>query len=298
MNRNLHHRNLHRGMGRVLRYAAYPVLLSATIAFLWFALADPTRPGRYYGAWLGGLIVVMVALETLHPLRREWKMTWRTLLRRDVPFLLLGAATLSGVNYLLNLFAQHFHASHSNFLGDWPLLPGVLLALYGTDFLWYWVHRLSHEGRGPIGRWLWKIHAAHHLPEQVYVFMHAVGHPINVLEVRLILAVPLILLGLSPEVVFVYTVINSLQGMVSHFNIDSRVGPLNYLLMGTELHRFHHSADSKEAKNYAAVVTLWDQLFGTFYYRPGATPQRLGVERPQEYPASENVWRILALPFK
>jgi sterol desaturase/sphingolipid hydroxylase (fatty acid hydroxylase superfamily) len=284
-------------MDAVLRYAAYPLLLAATVAFVLFALADPSRPGRFYGVYLAGLIAVMVALETLHPLRVEWAMTRRTLLRRDLPFLLLGAATLGGANYLLNAFAQHYGASHSALLRDFPLVPGVLLALYGTDFIWYWVHRLSHEMKGRVGRVLWNIHAAHHLPQQVYVFMHAVGHPINILTVRLILALPLILLGLSPEIVFVFTVFNGLQGMVSHFNVDSRVGWLNYFLMGTELHRCHHSADAKEAKNYAAVVTLWDQLFGTFYYRPGHTPQRLGVERPDTYPTSEDIWRVLALPF-
>lgn len=289
--------NLHQRMNAVLRYAAYPLLLAATVAFVPFGLADPVNPGRYYGFYLAGLIAVMVALETLHPLRTEWKMTRRTFLRRDLPFLLLGAATLGSANYGLNLFAQYYSASHPALLRDLPIIPGVLLAMYGTDFFWYWLHRLSHEMKGRVGNVLWNLHAAHHLPEQVYVFMHVVGHPINVLAVRLIIAVPLILLGFSPEVVFVFTVVNSFQGMVSHFNIDSRVGWVNYVLSGTELHRSHHSADPKEGKNYGAVVTLWDQLFGTFYYRPGVVPRRLGVTHPEEYPPSDAVLTILALPF-
>ena len=289
--------NLHQRMDAALRYAAYPLLLATTVAFVLFALADPSRPGRYYGFYLAGLIAVMVALETLHPLRKEWKMTRRTFFRRDLPFLSLAAATLGGVNYILNLFAQHYRASHPALLGELPIVAGALLAVYGTDFLWYWLHRLSHEMKGRVGAVLWNIHAAHHLPQQVYVFMHAVGHPINVLALRLILAVPLILVGFSPEVVFVFTVFNSFQGMVSHFNIDSRVGWLNYVLSGTELHRFHHSADPAQAKNYGAIVTLWDQLFGTFRYRPDSVPRRLGVERPQTYPASDDILKVLALPF-
>jgi sterol desaturase/sphingolipid hydroxylase (fatty acid hydroxylase superfamily) len=89
-----------------------------------------------------------------------------------------------------------------------------------------------------------------------------------------------------------------LQGFVSHFNVDIRAGWVNYFLMGTELHRYHHSANPGEAKNYAAVVTLWDLLFGTFYYRPGVVAQRLGVEHPAHYPHDRELLKVLALPFK
>jgi sterol desaturase/sphingolipid hydroxylase (fatty acid hydroxylase superfamily) len=43
---------------------------------------------------------------------------------------------------------------------------------------------------------------------------------------------------------------------VSHFNVNSRVAWLNYLLVGTELHRYHHNADPTEAKNFGAVVSI------------------------------------------
>jgi sterol desaturase/sphingolipid hydroxylase (fatty acid hydroxylase superfamily) len=179
-----------------------------------------------------------------------------------------------------------------------PLVPAVVLALIIPDFLWYWVHRLSHEGRGRIGRWFWKMHLAHHLPQQVYLLMHGVAHPLNTIIVRAILTVPLFLLGFSAEALFVANLVVGLQGFVSHFNVDIRAGWVNYVLMGTELHRYHHSADPAEAKNYAAVVTLWDQLFGTFYYRPGVVARRLGVERPEQYPQDRELIKVLALPFR
>jgi sterol desaturase/sphingolipid hydroxylase (fatty acid hydroxylase superfamily) len=159
------------------------------------------------------------------------------------------------------------------------------------------VHRTSHEARGPLGRWLWKTHVLHHLPERVYVFMHAVGHPINGAYVRFILMIPAVALGLSPEGVFAAAVLNGFQGLVSHFNVDIRAGWLNRVFMGTELHRYHHSIVVSEAKNFAAVTTLWDQLFGTFEYYPDSVPKQLGIADREFYP-SDRQWKLLmAIPF-
>jgi len=45
------------------------------------------------------------------------------------------------------------------------------------------------------------------------------------------------------------------------------------------------------------TLAIWDQLFGTFLYRPGIAPERLGVANPDEYPESNELSRVLALPF-
>lgn len=71
----------------------------------------------------------------------------------------------------------------------------------------------------------------------------------------------------------------------------------NYPLVGTELHRCHHSADPAQARNYGAVVPFWDLLFGTYYYRPEQPPERLGVPSPAAYPADHQILRLMALPF-
>lgn len=73
---------------------------------------------------------------------------------------------------------------------------------------------------------------------------------------RAILTIPPYLMGFSPEVLFATNVVIGFQGLVSHFNVNSRVAWLNYLLVGTELHRYHHNADPTEAKNFGAVVSI------------------------------------------
>jgi sterol desaturase/sphingolipid hydroxylase (fatty acid hydroxylase superfamily) len=98
--------------------------------------------------------------------------------------------------------------------------------------------------------------------------------------------------------VFATTVLIGLQGLVSHFNVDSRVGWLNYVLIGTALHRCHHSADPGEAKNFGAVVSIWDQLFGTFVYRPEEVPRVLGIDDPRSFPTDTQVLSVPLHPLR
>lgn len=221
------------------------------------------------------------------PMRPAWGMTLRSFFRRDLPMLLINGATIAATTHAVTWIAQgHGGALVHRWALPWPLeaIGAVLL----SDLLWSWVHRHSHEGQGRLGRWLWKTHALHHLPGEVYVFMHAVGHPINSACVRVILMLPAIVFGLSPEAVFAASVFTGFQGLVSHFNVGARAGWLNRLFIGTELHRFHHSARLDEAKNDAATVSLWDQLFGT-YRLPGAAPEPLGLpdRDPQKFSSTK-----------
>jgi len=286
-------------MTMLVRYGLYPLLFVVMLAYAQLELQQPAEKlGQYYGFYLAGLFSVMLFVEVLQPQRAQWRMTHASFFRRDLPFLLVGGATLGLINYLAGLAIVHFGLIRGESDLGMPLVPAVLLALLIPDFLWYWLHRFSHEGRGHLGQWCWRMHVAHHLPQQVYLFMHAVAHPLNTILVRMILTVPLFLLGFSVEVIFVANLIVGLQGLVSHFNVDIRTGWLNYLLIGTELHHYHHSADPLEAKNYGAVVSCWDLLFGTFYYRPEQAPEKLGVADPAGYPTDRQILRVLLLPFR
>lgn len=281
-----------------IRHAFYPLLLIYMLAYAWLEISGHTPElGAYRGIYLTVLISTMLAIEIRRPLRQQWRMTKATFLRRDLPFMIIGGLTLLLVQYIglelilrLGLIRGETHM-------ELPLIPSVLLILLITDFLWYWLHRWSHEAKGPVGRLLWKMHVAHHLPQQVYLLMHAVGHPINTLLVRMIFTIPLFFLGFSTEAIFAAGLITGLQGLVSHFNVDCRAGFLSYLLMGTETHRYHHSTNQNEAKNFAATITLWDILFGTFVYKPGKFPDELGVSNPSLYPKDRQILQVLALPF-
>lgn len=281
----------------VIRHLVYPIIAFVTLAYLWRELRQPLEHmGAHHGWFVGGLVVSLALLETFWPLETRWRMDRRLFFRRDLPFLVIGAVTIAAGNAAASwLLLHHGAATPTRWLTALPVVPAASITLLITDGLWYGVHRAAHEGKGPVGRWLWRMHAAHHLPGQVYVLMHAVAHPLNTVIVRLLLTVPPWLMGVRPEALFVANAITGVQGLVSHFNVDSRVGWINRLLMGTELHRWHHAAGT--LGNYGAMLSIWDQLGGSFVYRPGENPDRLGIEEPSSYPRDTEIWQVLREPF-
>lgn len=284
-------------MRSLIRWLAYPVVALATGLYISHELGVPRNElGARYGVFVAAMVVALVLVESFWPLQQRWRMTGRTFLRRDLPFLLIGGATIGAGNAAASWFLLHHGlTSPTAWLAGLPVIPAAVVSLLVTDGLWYAMHRACHEGRGPIGRWLWRMHAAHHLPGQVYVLMHAIAHPINTVVVRLLLTLPPWLLGVSPEALFVANVVTGVQGLVSHFNVDSRVAWVNRVLVGTELHRWHHAAGVNG--NYAAVLSIWDQLFGSFVYRPGVEPDHLGVEEPTTLPTDTEIIQVLLEPL-
>lgn len=122
----------------------------------------------------------------------------------------------------------------------------------------YWYHRLSHERKGWWNVLLWKMHLPHHLPDSVYLLMHPIGRPLNFLISVALIQLPLVVLGARPEAIFPFNALMGLKGLVSHFNVDMRPVPLSYFLVGTELHRHHHSSNIHEAQNYGVLTSFWD----------------------------------------
>lgn len=177
-------------------------------------------------------------------------------------------------------------------LGRLPLLGQAMYALLALDLLWYGYHRAAHT----LSR-LWRVHALHHSPSQLYVLMHQVFHPVDLLVSRFVIALVVFKFGgIGLDAAFIAIVVLGLQQTVSHVNSDLRAGWLNYLLIGTETHRWHHTAG--ERRNYGSVIPLWDILFGTFVYRPHRLPDQLGLDHPAAYPDPRRFHVALAWPFR
>jgi sterol desaturase/sphingolipid hydroxylase (fatty acid hydroxylase superfamily) len=278
-------------------YAFYPVMLAATLGLFTTSLALQWDLAKVFMVLGAVRFALLLLVEFLYPARPEWRMTWPSF-RRDLKYM----AVNGGVAGLLKLGAGWLALDLSRFntglVSGMPFVLEFLVLLLSFEFLQYWYHRWSHEGRGRFGTWLWKVHAAHHLPDKVYLLMHPVGHPINLVVSLAIVQLPLVALGARQETVFLFNALMGLQGLVSHFNVDIKAGPLNYLLVGTELHRLHHSADLGEAGNYGVLTPVWDLVFGTFSCQPGRLPRALGVAQPADYPASADIGQVMWLPFK
>ncbi len=284
-------------MATFVSHVFYPLLLAITLALYFGALEHGWNLATVF-AWMAGTrMLLLLAVEFLYPAKPEWKMTWPSF-RRDLKYMAVNGGIAGLVKLGLGWWALDMSRFNTGIVAGNSIFVEFLALLLVFEFFQYWYHRLSHEGSGRWGAWLWSVHVPHHLPDKVYLLMHPVGHPLNFLVSLAIVQLPMVVLGARPESIFLFNALMGLQGLLSHYNVDIKAGPLNYLLVGTELHRFHHSADIREARNYGVLTPFWDLVFGTFEYHPGRMPAALGVTEASQYPDSNELLKVLKLPFK
>lgn len=260
-------------------WLAYPGLILLSL-WLHFFLMDCG-----WGLLLSSYLPVAAAalgitvLERSHPHRRKWNPE-RDELKVDLTFLILVQILLPKVlAFLLALGAMRWLEVRGLALdGLWPEeLPSIVqagLMILLADFLRYWLHRASHEWSSS----LWRLHAVHHAPKKLYWLNVGRFHPIEKSLQFLCDAAPFILLGVSEEVLALYFVFYAVNGFVQHCNIELKLGLLNYIISGPELHRWHHSWKILESnKNYGNNVIIWDLLFGTYFNPRDREVNRLGL---------------------
>jgi len=283
---------------QLVRWGLYPLSWAWIIFGLsWFLQMDMDERPAWFLITLPILLTCLV-IELVLPMERRWSMSWRNLLP-DIVYIGLSSGSLGLMSAALAMVSIGISGQADGPARGWPLWLQLPVLFLVFEFINYHIHRAMHELRGPAGRVLWNIHAAHHLPRGLYLLMHAVAHPLNTVIIQaLAIILPIWVMGYSPEAVLVFLVVNAFHGIISHFNADLRMGWANYLFIGPELHRYHHSADVSEAMNYGATLSVWDQLFGTFVYRPGNRPSELGTDPQAAMPDYRQVFTVLSLPFR
>lgn len=175
--------------------------------------------------------------------------------------------------------------------GEWPFALQVAAVMVVAEFFDYWTHRVSHEW--PL---LWRLHAVHHNPQRLYWLNAGRDHPIAAMMFFVTVSGPLIALGVPPEVLLMYYVMESVLGLLQHCNIDLRLGPLNYVFSTVDLHRWHHAIEPREANtNYGSNLIVWDLVFGTWYFPGREGPAEIGVHNPQ---MGSSWWAHMLVPFR
>lgn len=282
-------------MKRLISYFLYPILLITIFILFFFSQRYEWELKKAFLVMAVIRFLVLLILEFIFPAKKEWKMTWMSFFR-DLKYM-TAAGLIMGIISIVNVWlAIDLSQFNKGIISNTSIWVELILVILVYEFVQYWYHRSSHEGKNKITAWFWRGHVAHHLPDKVYLLMHPAGHPIDFLFTLLIIQFPLVILGARSEVIFFFNALMGLQGLISHFNVEIKAGPLNYVFVGTELHRLHHSADPKEAKNYGVLTSFWDIVFGTFFLS-SELPKRLGVFNPKLYPESSEFFKVMKLPF-
>ena len=253
------------GIGsRLLVAGSYPVTM--VLGFAIFLTAS--QAGMPVAIASYAAVLVGAALITLHeitlPYRREWKPNGREI-GGDAVFMLTVQVALP---YLLSIsvvvaLSRYLETNGFTIQGIWPhdvpVAIQVCLMLLIADFPRYWMHRAFHRYTP-----MWRFHAVHHSPHRLYWLNVGRFHPIEKAVQYCVDALPFALVGVSPEVLGAYFVFYGINGFFQHSNCRVRLGPLNYIVSGPELHRWHHSELAGESDtNFGNNLIVWDLLFRT-----------------------------------
>lgn len=236
-------------------------------------------------AWLAINALLLGAAERWQPYRPDWQPT-AAHLKRDGTVWGLNIVADGAAGALVAAVAMAFASASA-----WPLALQIVVGIIVAEFGSYWLHRWSHAGG-----WLWRVHLLHHRPEQLNTANALTAHPINALYNHLARAVPLVMIGMSPDAILLVALFGITQSLVAHANIAGHIGWLDYVIGSAGLHRLHHSTDAAQAGNFGTTVPFWDQLFGSF--RRGAAPAEVGVFSPSSYPGELELAALLDWPFR
>jgi len=240
-------------------------LLRTADGALDWALLSPTI--IVISAW------VLIGLERLFPydrgqrlFRKGWftDFFWYTLFQSYI----LSFAIFGLIHWVDNSTGL----SRLQIVTHWPLWAQILLFLVSHDLYIYWFHRAQH--RFPL---LWRVHEAHHSVKDVDWVAGSRSHFLEIMINQTVEFMPMILLGAPPEMVLIKGTIDAVWGMYIHSNINVRSGPLQYVINGPEMHRWHHSKEyTGYGFNYGTKLAIWDYVFGTAH-RPPAKPPGYGL---------------------
>ena len=282
-------------MKKVIKYGTYPAVMLGSI----WANVSLMEAGAgillatYLPVTIGTLLIIW--LEVRMPYRVSWKPSGKEV-AEDSAFLALVHVVwpklLSiGVAFaLFELWTGRDWLSYAIWPREWPIpLQAIAMALV-VDSTRYWLHRISHEWEP-----LWRFHAVHHSPHRLYTLNVGRFHPIDKSLQFLLDALPFIVMGVPPAVLSLYFVFYAVNGFFQHSNVDVKLGLLNYLMSGPELHRWHHSMIKEESNhNYGNHLIVWDWLFGTRYLPSDCEVEELGLIN-RRYPTGFT--QQMAAPF-
>ena len=271
-------------ISRLVEVGSYPVvIILGFVLYTTLAGAGWHVTLASYGAALVG--VGLIALhEVMLPYRRDWRPPAEDV-RTDALFLIVVQVALP---YLLAItlviaLAGALKAGGRTVDIFWPhnlpVVAQVAIMLLAADFMRYWLHRAFH--RYPL---MWRLHAVHHSPPQLYTINVGRFHPIEKSVQYAADTLPFAILAVSQEVLAAYFVFYALNGFFQHSNCRVYLGPLNYLVAGPELHRWHHSRRAREMNsNFGNNLIVWDTLFRTRFLPNDRDIETIGL-RNRRYP--------------
>lgn len=134
----------------------------------------------------------------------------------------------------------------------------MVLAVVVIDFLYYWEHRMEHRIRI-----LWSYHSIHH-SSPIYNYTTALRVSFIDNFAVFFFFLPAVIAGFHPIMVILAIGIMLIYQFWLHTELIGKLGLFEKVFMTPSQHRVHHGSDGIYLdKNYGAIFSLWDRMFGT-----------------------------------
>jgi len=144
----------------------------------------------------------------------------------------------------------------------WNFFIQFIFVAFTNEFLFYWTHRMMH-------RWFWFAHKLHHSATSFNGITVFRTHPFEVALSSPILSLPAILVGVSPKIMAVWTIVRLCHDLLIHTEI--KFIPLwisEWIIVDGKQHSQHHSNNPSDYNCKFATVPIFDRIFGTWKELP------------------------------
>ncbi|MEE4298429.1 MAG: sterol desaturase family protein [Pseudomonadales bacterium] len=161
------------------------------------------------------------------------------------------------------------------------LIGCAMLAMLASSFIYYWLHRVSHESL-----FFWRMHATHHHITKMGCLRGDRTHPLEWFALMLSAPVAFAFLGVSNEVLAVVGGFGVWNGTLNHSNLPLKSMPVyDWVCATAQQHHVHHAHDMRQSNsNYGCNLIIWDRVFGTYCGDPVVTAIGAGTGRPLSIP--------------
>ena len=150
----------------------------------------------------------------------------------------------------------------------------LILLLILQDFIFYWFHRIGHSINI-----FWAAHMPHHSSEEFNLSVGIRASFTQRLFQFLFFDWILVLVGYSPEAVYMMAGIHLLLAYWHHTRLIKSLGIIEEVFVAPSHHRVHHGVNPQYLdKNFSEFLIIWDKLFGT--YEPEVEEVCYGLTHP------------------
>lgn len=268
--------------------------------------------------WLYMLSALLIALiyVRLYPEAKDYfskDVLWHSSAKLDYLYFMVISAIKIGLILPLILSSKDVALQTAFFMQEkfgflhldteqiWVIIAYTISVFAINDFTRYWLHRWMHEVE-----FLWKFHRVHHSAEVLNPLTFYRVHPIEnilfglryALSVGFVTGIFLYFFGASIGVLEIVGVnaITFLFGLAGsnlrHSHIPLRYGVFERVVVSPFLHQLHHAKQSMNT-NYGSVLSIWDQMFKTYFTTATSTNLVFGADKKHT-----TVLEMLIEPFK